>query len=347
MTEPDRAAPGEIAVFGAYGHTGRFVVAELCRRGWSPIAAGRDAARLHEVGRGHPGVRTRPAAIDDPGSLADALAGARLVVNCAGPFAETAPALVEAALRAGIDYVDVSAESLVSLDTFARYGTRAADAGRVVAPSVGFFGALGDLLATSAIGDWEHADEIEIAVALDGWQPTRGTREAGRRRAGRRVLWSDGRIVVRTPDEPVPAGRRRFPDPVGEQEVLGELSTADAVTISRHLATRHVHAYINRKPLEDLADPDTPGPQAADGSGRSAQTFLVEVVARRDGEERRRVARGRDIYAITAPIVAEAAGRIVAGRIRKTGAVALGELFDADDVLQALAPHLVVERGSA
>jgi len=68
------------------------------------------------------------------------------------------------------------------------------------------------------------------------------------------------------------------------------------------------------------------------------------VITRRNGDERRRVARGRDIYAVTAPIVAEAAERIVAGRVRTTGAVALGELFDADDFLAALSPHLAVER---
>jgi len=333
-----------MAVFGAYGHTGRFVVAELCRRGWSPIASGRDPARLEEVAR--PGVELRPASVDDPASLDRAVAGAAAVINCAGPFAETASPVIDAAMRAGIDYLDVSAESLVAIETFARHGPAAAAAGRVVAPSVGFFGALGDLLATSAAGDWEEADAIEIAIALDRWQPTRGTREAGRRRAGRRVLWSGGRIVVRAPDEPVPTRRWRFPDPVGEQEMIGELSTADAVTISRHLRTRDIHAYINRKPIEDVTDPRTPGPEAADASGRSAQTFVVEVVARRNGEARRRVARGRDIYAITAPIVAEAAERIVARRIRTTGAAAVGELFDADDVLGALAPHLAVERAA-
>ena len=38
-----------IAVYGAYGHTGRFVVTELLRRGFVPVACGRDATRLHEL----------------------------------------------------------------------------------------------------------------------------------------------------------------------------------------------------------------------------------------------------------------------------------------------------------
>ncbi len=31
-----------VTVFGAYGHTGRFVVSELRKRGWTPILSGRD-----------------------------------------------------------------------------------------------------------------------------------------------------------------------------------------------------------------------------------------------------------------------------------------------------------------
>ena len=38
-----------IAVYGAYGHTGRFVVQELRKRGWTPIASGRDAEKLRAL----------------------------------------------------------------------------------------------------------------------------------------------------------------------------------------------------------------------------------------------------------------------------------------------------------
>jgi short subunit dehydrogenase-like uncharacterized protein len=35
-----------VAVFGATGHTGRFVVAELSQRGMTPVAVARDAEAL-------------------------------------------------------------------------------------------------------------------------------------------------------------------------------------------------------------------------------------------------------------------------------------------------------------
>ncbi|MEE3919625.1 saccharopine dehydrogenase NADP-binding domain-containing protein [Micromonospora sp. BRA006-A] len=92
------------------------------------------------------------ASVDDPGSLDRALAGAAAVVNCAGPFASTAGPLIEAALRAGIPYVDVAAEIEANRDTFAHYAERAEAAGVAVVPAMAFFGGLGDLLVTAATG---------------------------------------------------------------------------------------------------------------------------------------------------------------------------------------------------
>lgn len=44
----------------------------------------------------------------------------------------------------------------------------------------------------------------------------------------------------------------------------------------------------------------------------------------------------RNIYAVTAPIVAEAAERVIDGRFKATGVVAAGEIFDAQDFLRSL-----------
>lgn len=81
--------------------------------------------------------------------------------------------------------------------------------------------------------------------------------------------------------------------------------------------------------VKDLSDPDLSPPPAIDESGRCSQTFLVEVVARLGSEERRAVASGRDIYAISAPLVVEATQRVVSGLARRAGVLAAGEAFDA------------------
>src|SRR5688500_8447001 len=97
----------KIAVFGAYGHTGRFVVSELSKRGWTPILSCRDEAKLCAIGNAYPHSEMRIASIDDHSSLDRALDGAVAVINCAGPFLDTATPVIAAALRARIHYLDV------------------------------------------------------------------------------------------------------------------------------------------------------------------------------------------------------------------------------------------------
>jgi saccharopine dehydrogenase-like NADP-dependent oxidoreductase len=327
---------GKVAVYGAAGHTGRFVVAELRRRGRSPILVGRDAAKLRAVAEAYPGSEARVAGVDAPAALDAAFAGAAAVIHCAGPFADTAPAVIEAALRAGAHYLDVAAEQGVAISLFERYRDPASTGRRVVAPSMAFYGGLGNLLATAALGDWPEADEIRIGIALDSWWPTLGTRATGRRNTGPRFLLANHQLEV-NPAVGTVRSTWRFPSPIGSQEVVA-LPTADVITLSRHVRVPAIRVYMNLAPLADVLNPSTPPPAPADDRGRSAQTFLVEAVVRRGGEERRAAAHGRDIYAITAPIVVEAAERILDGRAAAAGARAAGELFDARDFLRALAP---------
>ncbi|MFD9857714.1 saccharopine dehydrogenase family protein [Streptomyces alboflavus] len=334
-----------VLVFGAYGHTGRFVVAELRDRGFVPVLSGRDADKLRALAAAHEGLQARPATVDDADALDRALAGTAAVVNCAGPFATTAAPLIEAALRAGIPYVDVAAEIEANADTFARYADRARAEGAVIVPAMAFYGGLGDLLATAALGDWTAADEVHIAYGLSSWHPTAGTRTAGavsrERRDSRRVLYTNGRLEYR--DDEAPTLKWDFPDPMGTRAVIGEFTMADAVTVPSHLSVPEVRGYMTVEAVRDLTAPDTPAPAPVDAAGRSAQTFLLDVVVRSGDEERRAVARGQDIYAVSAPLAVEAVERVLGGRTRTTGVASAGELFDAEDFLRALSPDVSVD----
>ncbi|MEE1791373.1 saccharopine dehydrogenase NADP-binding domain-containing protein [Streptomyces sp. BE308] len=333
-----------VVVYGATGHTGRFIVAELRRRGFAVIISGRDTAQLEARAAEWPGVDVRPATVDDASSLDRALAGAAAVVNCAGPFAVTGGPVVEAALRAGIPYVDVAAEIEANAAMFADYAEAARRAGVPVVPAMAFYGGLGDLLVTAAMGGWTAADEVQVAYGLSGWHPTAGTRTAGQvsheRRAGRRVRFTDG--ALRYHDDKASEQDWLFPEPLGRRTVISEFTMADVVTVPSHLAVPEVRTHMAVEAARDLAGEDTPAPEAVDALGRSDQTFVVDVLVRAGGVERRATARGQDIYAITAPLVVEAVRRILTGRTRTTGVASAGAMFDAPDFLRALAPHLSV-----
>jgi len=335
-----------VTVFGAYGHAGRFVVSELRNRGWLPVLSGRNADKLNAFGAEHAGLDVRPAAVGDPTALDRALAGAAAVINCAGPFTTTAAPVIEAALRARISYLDVAAEIEANLDTFEHYADRARVAGVKIVPAMAFYGGLGDLLATAAMGDWLAADEISIAYGLSSWQPTPGTRVAGQvsrqRRDGKRIVFSNGRLEHRTDTAPV--GEWTFPPPLGKQAVVGEFTMADSVTISRHIRTPEIRSYMTLAAVKDVSDPSLSPPSATDESGRSAQTFVVEVVVHSGNAKRRAVAIGRDIYAVTAPLVVEATERVLGGLVATAGVLTAGEAFEARDFLRSLCPeHLSVD----
>ncbi|MFZ5547253.1 MAG: saccharopine dehydrogenase NADP-binding domain-containing protein [Pseudomonadota bacterium] len=324
-------AVASIAVYGAGGHTGRFVVAEALRRGMPVVAVGRDAARLPA------GVPHRVAAIDDAESLTRAFAGSAVVINCAGPFLDTAAPVAAAAIAAGAGYLDVTAEQGSALATFEAFDAPARQAGVTVIPAAGFYGGLADLLAsTLAAGD--AVEELTVAIALDRWWPTEGTRKTGARNQLPRVVIEGGRLVPLA----LPAAESTwvFDAPHGAQPVV-ELPFSEVPTIARHLPVRRMRSLLSRHALADIRDVATPPPAASDDQGRSAQHFEMVVELRAGDRTRRATARGQDIYAVSAPLVVEAAQRLMQPGFDRRGALALAEAFDPAGFLDALAPgHL-------
>jgi hypothetical protein len=285
-----------IVVYGARGHTGSFVVRELARRGFTPIPAGRDDV------------------------LDRLLPGSAAVINCAGPFLDTAPSVLAAAVRANVHYLDVTAEQASARATLAT-----PDAPICIIPAAGFFGGLADLLATAHAAT---APTIDIWIALDHWWPTRGTRLTGARNTVPRVVVEDGALIPLTSPA---SSRREFAPPFGAQDML-EVPFSEIITLHSHLPAHMIRTHLNTAPLAELRDTSTPPPVAVDEHGRSAQRFVMEVETAHGTAG----VTGQDIYAITAPIVVEAVARILDGRVRRIGTGTLGSLFDAPSFLDAL-----------
>lgn len=320
-------------VYGATGHTGRFVIDELLRRGLTPVLAGRSAERLAAVAPRHAALDRRVVGLEDPVLLRQAMTGVGAVVNCAGPFLDTAAPLARAAVEAGAHYLDVTAEQPAVTQLYRELDAPARDAGVAVVPAMAFYGGLADLLLTAALEGDTRADGVEVAIGLDHWWPTAGTRATGARNTAIRHVIRDGTLAPLA--SPAPTGRWSYPEPLGEQSVV-QLPFSEVMAIDRHLDVGELRSYLNTAPLEDLRDPSTPPPCAADERGRSTQQFIVDVVVRRRSGTRRITGVGRDIYAVTATIVVEGAVRLLDGRHRGPGAMAPGQTFDAVDVLAAL-----------
>jgi Saccharopine dehydrogenase NADP binding domain len=322
-----------VAVVGAAGHTGKFVVAELARRGIGVIAIGRDAAKLDKAGFAA-SVKQRVALLTDTAALDASLAGAQVVVNCAGPFMDTADEVAGASIRAKAHYIDVSAEQGSTRFVLEKYDVPARYAGVAVVPALAFFGGFVDLLATAAVGDWPSADSIEAVIGLDSWHPTEGTRETGEKNTGQRFVVRGGKLE---PFGAPGAKEHGFGEPWGHVKVK-EIALSEAMLIPRHIDVKELHTYLSSKALDDIHDAKTPAPVAADKTGRSAQRFIVDVVAVKRGAKTRSVrARGRDIYGFTGPLVQEAVAALLASKFADAGAKAPGEMFNAREILEACA----------
>ncbi|MFC7494938.1 MULTISPECIES: saccharopine dehydrogenase family protein [unclassified Nocardioides] len=322
-----------VLVYGATGHTGRFVVDELLRRGLTPVPAGRSAERLAAAAPSHTTLDLREVALDDPDRLREALSGVGAVINCAGPFIDTALPLARAAVAAGAHYLDVTAEQPVVQELYRELDGPAREAGVAVVPAMAFYGGVADLLVTATLDGDHRADEVEVAIGLDHWWPTEGTRVTGARNTATRQVIRAGALAALA--NPAPTGTWAYPEPFGEQAVV-ELPFSEVITIHRHLEVGELRSHLNTAALEELRNAATPAPSATDEAGRSEQQFVVDVVVRRGADVRRLRATGRDIYAVSAPIIVEGAARLIDGRRNGSGALAPGQAFAAADVLSSL-----------
>ena len=193
----DRRLMGErIAVVGATGYTGGLVVEELVGRGTEVVAIGRNPAKLDVL----PAQAERQVAdISDRVALAAALDGCRAVINCVGSFLDLGEAVVDAAVAAGVPYVDTTGEFPFLRRVFDVHDAPARKAGVAVVPGMAFYSAPADLasaLATRALG--RPPDSVEIGYRLVGARPSKGTLRTNLRRIGQPCpVWEDGRLVSR------------------------------------------------------------------------------------------------------------------------------------------------------
>jgi short subunit dehydrogenase-like uncharacterized protein len=153
------------AFYGATGVTGRMILERALARGHRPTLIGRDQRKLDAAAAPHD-LKTIRADLDEPETLARVLAGHRLVLNAAGPFRLTAEPLSDAAIAAGIDYIDVNGELLV-LERLLNQHARAADRGVALVGGAGFGVAAADGLIAQVVGRLGGIDALRISVAAD------------------------------------------------------------------------------------------------------------------------------------------------------------------------------------
>ena len=145
-------------IYGAYGYSGALIAREAKARGLTPVLAGRNPDRLRPL-TDELGLDWRAFALDRPDDLDGGLEGIGLVLHCAGPFSRTSAPMIEACLRNGAHYLDITGEIDVFEHAHAQ-ANRARLADVVLCPGVGF-----DVIPTDCVAR-VLADELPDATHL-------------------------------------------------------------------------------------------------------------------------------------------------------------------------------------
>jgi short subunit dehydrogenase-like uncharacterized protein len=315
-------------IYGAYGYTGRLTASLAAERGEMPLLAGRHEGPLRALAELLQ-LEHRVVRLDDRNDLARALQGVDAVAHCAGPFAATARPMVDACLRTGTHYLDITGEVEVIEETLGRHG-QARTAGVTLLPAAGFDVVPSDGLASLLAGELPGARHLALAIRLDG-SVSPGTASTALAALGKpAVARIDGVLG------PVPARLRQrkvaFPD--GETQVTA-LPLADLATAPRSTGIGNVVTYA---PLPSAARPLYALSTAAGPLMRNPVTqWMARSLARRlPGPSARTRTETR---AVVWGEVADDAGRTVQGTVSTPN----GYDFTADAVIRIAA---VLEKGA-
>lgn len=153
----------QLLVYGATGFTAGLVVEQLLMLGVEPILSARDEAKLDEVVRRF-GLEGRVARLDRPSALSAALRGVKVVLNCAGPFLDTAVVLARACIEARVHYVDVSGE-LDAIEQVSRFHKEARDAGVTLMCGAGFDVVPSDCLCAQAARELGSVTTLRLGIS--------------------------------------------------------------------------------------------------------------------------------------------------------------------------------------
>ncbi|MEA9992922.1 saccharopine dehydrogenase NADP-binding domain-containing protein [Pseudomonas sp. 10B1] len=306
-----------LLIYGATGYTGRMAAERAKVLGLNFEIAGRSQQRLAALA----------AQLDVPYRVFDTdavietfLSGISVLLNFAGPFAQTAEPLMRASIKAGVDYLDITAE--INVYRLAeKLGDQAASSKVMLLPGVGWDVVPTDSLAVQVARRVEEPLALSIALQVPG-SMSRGSAMSVSEIIGAGLLARvDGELIA-TPD----ATPRHFD--FGQGPVLcvplsfGDLVTAWHSTGIPNIAM-FVHIVGNAFPEGDLSQlPDGPTAEQRDANRARA---VVEVMGG-DGTIARSVIETVNGYSYTPLGAVEAARRVLNGE-RQPGFATPAKVF--------------------
>ncbi|MEG0341053.1 MAG: saccharopine dehydrogenase NADP-binding domain-containing protein [Acinetobacter sp.] len=181
-------------IYGANGYTGELIAREAVRQELKPILAGRNSAKVETLAQ-ELGLEFKAFGLDDISQVSEQLKGSQLVMHCAGPFSSTSKPMMQACLKAGAHYLDITGEIPI-FELAQSLNEQAEQANIVLCPGVGF-----DVIPTDCIAaalKEALPDATHLALGFDsktGLSPgTAKTSAEGMAEGGK--IRKDGKIIT-------------------------------------------------------------------------------------------------------------------------------------------------------
>lgn len=210
LTDIPADPEGNVLIYGAYGYTGKGITRLAADYGITPVLAGRNAEKLKafadEVGYDYITLSLD----DNHARIVEVLRGFELVMHIAGPYTYTAKPMIDAVLKTGTHYVDLTGENHVIQQQLDRH-EQFLEAGIMVMPAVGFDVVPTDCLNYYVATKIDEPTLLQLVIngeysSAEGASVSRGTLKSGiemlsrplkMRRDGQMVEVSQPRVMTR------------------------------------------------------------------------------------------------------------------------------------------------------
>lgn len=319
-------------LYGANGYTGKIILEYAARYGLKPIIAGRSEEKLKPLAEKFK-VDYFAFDLSYHVNIVHHIKGLNVVLNCAGPFSQTAEPLVKACLEAGVHYLDITGEIAV-FEWIKSQHEQAVQSKICLVPGVGF-----DVVPTDCVARFLHqkmhdATHLTLALGPVGGQLSHGTASTMVENLGDKgAIREDGQIKA------VPTGHKGQVFDFGGKTMFamtipwGDISTAYTTT---GIPNIEVYARMSRssfqamkfqfafnwllrlsfvkKLIQKQLDKKVTGPDSA--ARAKGKSLVLGIVKNKKGEELKALLVGPEGYDFTAHAALLAVKRMETGNFQ-------------------------------
>jgi short subunit dehydrogenase-like uncharacterized protein len=316
-------------LYGATGYTGKIILEYAQRYDLKPVIAGRSEHKLQLLAEKYK-VDYLAFDLSNHKNIVNHLKGFQLLLNCAGPFSQTAKPLVKACLASGVHYLDITGEVEV-FEWIKSQHQQAVQANICLIPGVGF-----DVVPTDCVAAFLHqkmsdATHLTLAFAPVGGGVSHGTASTMVEKLGKQgVIRENGKIKA------VPLGHKGKEFKFGDRSFFtmtipwGDVSTAFSTTgipnievytrvpesTFKMMKFQGAFNWLLRQPfirglIQRRIDKNITGPNIE--QRKKGGSLVVGIVQNEKGEEIKAFLKGPEGYEFTAISALMAINKMKAG----------------------------------